>query len=273
MEQVEYPGMSGTNTICTVTALLETGMLPMTEPVTEVVARGTGRADPRPCRVPGRQGHQRHLPERAGLRRLPGHAHRGAAAGHGRGRRRLWRHVLRHRLAEAFGLRLTPGRGTRHHPHLGDDQGRGPRAAAGRPSGAAGFAGHHHRRSSRGRRTPRGLHAPQRGHRLDRRARLGRGPRPGPGPSTARRAAPARAPRWPSSTPRASWASARRSSTRASWARRSPDDSSRRRRRCGERRGGGRAGAHRHGLDHGFASWVLDPTDPFPEGFTVGDIW
>ena len=23
----------------------------------------------------------------------------------------------------------------------------------------------------------------------------------------------------------------------------------------------------------GFASWVLDPTDPFPEGFTVGDIW
>jgi proline racemase len=36
MEQVEYPGMSGTNTICTVTALLETGMLPMTEPVTEV---------------------------------------------------------------------------------------------------------------------------------------------------------------------------------------------------------------------------------------------
>jgi len=37
MEQVEYPGMSGTNTICTVTALLETGMLPMIEPVTEVV--------------------------------------------------------------------------------------------------------------------------------------------------------------------------------------------------------------------------------------------
>jgi proline racemase len=36
MEQVEYPGMSGTNTMCVVTALLETGMLPMTEPVTEV---------------------------------------------------------------------------------------------------------------------------------------------------------------------------------------------------------------------------------------------
>jgi proline racemase len=37
MEHVEYPGMSGTNTICVVTALLETGMLPMVEPVTELV--------------------------------------------------------------------------------------------------------------------------------------------------------------------------------------------------------------------------------------------
>jgi proline racemase len=34
MEQVEYPGMSGTNTMCVVTVLLETGMLPMVEPVT-----------------------------------------------------------------------------------------------------------------------------------------------------------------------------------------------------------------------------------------------
>src|SRR5512144_2213035 len=36
MEQVEYPGMSGTNTICVATTLLETGMLPMREPVTEL---------------------------------------------------------------------------------------------------------------------------------------------------------------------------------------------------------------------------------------------
>src|SRR5437773_1872545 len=36
MEQVEYPGMSGTNTMCVATALLETGMLPMTEPITEL---------------------------------------------------------------------------------------------------------------------------------------------------------------------------------------------------------------------------------------------
>ena len=37
MEQTEYPGMSGTNTICVATVLLETGMIPMREPVTELM--------------------------------------------------------------------------------------------------------------------------------------------------------------------------------------------------------------------------------------------
>src|SRR3990172_3228930 len=36
MEQVEYPGMSGTNTICVATVLLETGMVPMQKPVTKL---------------------------------------------------------------------------------------------------------------------------------------------------------------------------------------------------------------------------------------------
>lgn len=36
-ESTEYPAMSGSNTMCVTTALLETGMIPMTEPVTEVV--------------------------------------------------------------------------------------------------------------------------------------------------------------------------------------------------------------------------------------------
>ena len=36
MEQMEYPPMSGSNTICVTTVLLETGILPMTEPVTEL---------------------------------------------------------------------------------------------------------------------------------------------------------------------------------------------------------------------------------------------
>lgn len=37
MEQVEYPPMSGTNTICVVTALLETGIVPAREPITTLV--------------------------------------------------------------------------------------------------------------------------------------------------------------------------------------------------------------------------------------------
>ncbi len=36
MEQTEYPPMSGSNTICVTTALLETGMIPMQEPVTRL---------------------------------------------------------------------------------------------------------------------------------------------------------------------------------------------------------------------------------------------
>ena len=36
MEQTEYPGMSGTNTICVATVLLETGIVEMHEPLTEL---------------------------------------------------------------------------------------------------------------------------------------------------------------------------------------------------------------------------------------------
>jgi proline racemase len=36
MEQVEYPGMSGTNTICVVTALIETGIVNATDPLTRL---------------------------------------------------------------------------------------------------------------------------------------------------------------------------------------------------------------------------------------------
>src|SRR3974377_2356393 len=36
MEQTEYPPMSGTNTICVVTVLIETGMVPAVEPITQL---------------------------------------------------------------------------------------------------------------------------------------------------------------------------------------------------------------------------------------------
>ena len=37
MEATDYPAMSGSNAICTATVLLETGMVPMDEPITEIV--------------------------------------------------------------------------------------------------------------------------------------------------------------------------------------------------------------------------------------------
>lgn len=37
LESTEYPAMSGSNTICVATVLLETGILPMTEPITDLV--------------------------------------------------------------------------------------------------------------------------------------------------------------------------------------------------------------------------------------------
>ncbi len=36
-ESTEYPAMSGSNTMCVATVLLETGILPMQKPVTELV--------------------------------------------------------------------------------------------------------------------------------------------------------------------------------------------------------------------------------------------
>ncbi len=42
IEPESYPPMSGTNTICTVTVLLETGMLPMTEPVSHLTLEAPG---------------------------------------------------------------------------------------------------------------------------------------------------------------------------------------------------------------------------------------
>ena len=134
MEQVEYPGMSGTNTICVVTALLETGMLPMNEPVTELDARGAGRADPRPRRLRGRQGHRRHLPQRARVRDPPRHARRGArTSARSPSTSPTAACSTSSPTPRRFGLRLTPDEGARHRAHQRDDQG-GGRASSCRSS-------------------------------------------------------------------------------------------------------------------------------------------
>ena len=59
MEQVEYPGMSGTNTMCVVTVLLETGILPMREPVTELTLESPAGLIRVTADCAGRQGPRR----------------------------------------------------------------------------------------------------------------------------------------------------------------------------------------------------------------------
>ena len=108
MEQVEYPAMSGTNTICVVTVLLETGMLPMIEPVTELTLEAPAgvirvRADCKDGKVTAG-----HVPQRSRVRDAPRGAGRGAAAGHGRRRRRVRRDVLRHRRGGAVRAAGSP---------------------------------------------------------------------------------------------------------------------------------------------------------------------
>ena len=51
MESIEYPVMSGSNTICVATVLLETGMLPIREPVTNLVLESPAGLIPVECHV------------------------------------------------------------------------------------------------------------------------------------------------------------------------------------------------------------------------------
>ena len=90
-------------------------------------------------------------------------------------------------------------------------------------------------------------------------------------PWTAPPAAPAPAPGWPRCTPAVNWPSARSSPTAASSAASSSAELT------GRRTIGPYAVVlptiTGSGWVTGRSRWVLDETDPFPTGYTVGDIW
>ena len=179
MEQVEYPGMSGTNTICVATSLLETGMLPMHEPVTELTLEAPAgliriRATCAGGKVTGVT--FRNVPAFATHLDTPD---RGPAAGHGDRRRRVRRHVLRHRRRRGARVPARARRGPRHHPGHRDDQGRGARAAAGRPPRAARVRRDHDRPAVGAGPRPRGTRGGT-SSRSRRASWTGRGPRRGP---------------------------------------------------------------------------------------------
>ena len=132
MEQVEYPGMSGTNTMCVVTVLLETGLLPMTEPVTELTLEAPAGLIRVTAECADGKVRGRHVPECAGVRDPHRGERRGPAARQRHGGRRLWRDVLRDRRRRAVRAQAHSGRGQRHRPDHRDDQGCRERAAPGR---------------------------------------------------------------------------------------------------------------------------------------------
>ena len=217
MEQVEYPPMSGTNTICVAT----------------VAARdrhGAGAASRSPSST---------LETPAGLIRVQ------AAVRDGKCRRAspsatcppsppIWigpievpelgtltvdvgvrRHVLRDRGGRGARLRADARRGPRHRPRGRDDQGSGARAAARCPSREPGDSRRHDRRSCTGRRTAPTLDPPQR-RRSPPAPSTGSALPPGRACSTARRAAPAPARHGRAARQGAARDSVRTSSTRAS---------------------------------------------------------
>ena len=85
MEQTEYPGMSGTNTICVTTVLLETGMVPMREPITELALESPAGLIRVQAECALRQGPEGHVSQCARICRAPRQADRCAPPGHGHG--------------------------------------------------------------------------------------------------------------------------------------------------------------------------------------------
>ena len=251
--------MSGTNTMCVVTVLLETGMLPMIEPVTELTLEAPAglirvRADCADGKVTA-----------VTFRNVPAFATHLAApvevphAGHGRRRRRVRRDVLRHRRRRAVRAEAHAGRGRRHRPDHRDDQGRRQRAAAGRPPGAAGLRRDHDRPAVRARPTIR----PTAGGTSSR-------CRPARSTGSARRPGPGAIDRSPCGTGTSARMAIlhargraarrrRRSATRASSARSSPAAWWRRPRSATVP--GDRPDDHRPGLDHRLrrATWSTRP--------------
>ena len=81
MESTEYPPMSGHNTICTVTAILETGILPMREPETHLTLEAPAGLIEVSLPVRGGPGPPGEVPQRSGLRPAPRCARRGRRVG------------------------------------------------------------------------------------------------------------------------------------------------------------------------------------------------
>ena len=270
MEQAEYPAMSGSNTICTATVLIEKGLVPVTEPITELV-----------------------LEAPAGLIKITAEVRDGRAMSIGFENVPAFALALDQPVevpqvgtvtvdvawggmfyalveAEALGLAITPDEG-RDIVRLGEMVKAAAREQipAVHPDRTQSGGDHDHRAdraAHRARRTRQ-----EHGGRLVRGAGLVASRvvhrRAGPIPVRDRHLRPDGGP----PRPRASCPSARTTSTRASWARPGPAICCARRRSALSARSF-RASPAAPGSP-GTAEFVVADDDPFPNGFTVGDMW
>ena len=107
-ESTEYPVMSGSNTICVTTALLETGMLPMIEPVTHLTLESAAGLIRVECTcADGKVTSVRFTNQPAFVYHLDA-AGRGARPRHGDGRRRLGRDGVRARSTRPRSASSSP---------------------------------------------------------------------------------------------------------------------------------------------------------------------
>ena len=131
LESTEYPAMSGSNTICVATVLLETGILPMTEPTTELTLESPAGLITVTCRCrDGKVERVRFVNQPAFCYYLDADIE---VPGLGRAdrRRRVRRHDLRAGRGGAGGLRPDPGRGPEDLRARPGDQEGGGRAVGG----------------------------------------------------------------------------------------------------------------------------------------------
>ena len=97
MEPEDTPPMSGSNSICVATVLLDSGILPMSEPETRLTLEAPGGLIEVVARVPRGQGRAHRRAQRALLRRQARRGPRSRRPRLAQGRHRLWRRQFRHR--------------------------------------------------------------------------------------------------------------------------------------------------------------------------------
>ena len=121
MEPEDTPPMSGSNSICVATVLLDTGIVPMTEPETRLVLEAPGGLVEVVAQCRNGKAERITVHQRAELCRQARRDARGRGPRHADGRHRLWRRQLRHRRCAGARLRDRAGRGARarrdRHPH------------------------------------------------------------------------------------------------------------------------------------------------------------